>query len=143
MKTQLIILRSCTPELTHQVQERGAIAFLTDSCSIEISRPPIISSEGSRVQLPPDSVREINRSLALSCKYGDNVQGEQVQHQLKCSAIAIQLVKPCVDFLNLWLQLDNRNAPQTASRDVSDLGKRAVPEPYLSYQQHNCLTACG
>jgi hypothetical protein len=92
------------------------------------------------VPLSQESVREIERSLALSCAYEDRNSSETVRHQLQCVTIALQLVKPTSDFLNLWILLDGNNMTEMVARDVSDLGKKIGPEPYLNYQQHNCLT---
>ena len=138
-KTHLILLRSCSSDLIQEVRNNGPVLFPHVPIPIVLSQPPTIQSGTGRVPLSQESVREIERSLALSCAYEDRNSSETVRHQLQCVTIALQLVKPTSDFLNLWILLDGNNMTEMVARDVSDLGKKIGPEPYLNYQQHNCL----
>lgn len=139
-KTQLMLLRSYSPELIQYVRDNGPVLLPHVSIPIVLSQSPTIQPVTGRVPLSRESVREVERSLALSCTYEDYNSSDAIRHQLQCVIIAFQLVKPTSDFLNLWIQLDSSNMTEMATRDVSDLGKKIGPEPYLNYQQHNCLT---
>lgn len=139
-KTQLILLSSCSPELVQRVRDNGQLMLPHIPIPIAVSKPPSLQPQTGRVQLSTESVRKIDRSLALSYTYEDHAAADAVHHQPRCLAIAFQLVKPTSDFLNLWMQLDGSGTTEVATREVSDLGQRIGPEPYLSYQQHNCLT---
>lgn len=139
-KTQLMLLPSCSQELIQRVRNNGQLEILKVPHLIVLSQAPAIRPQTGRVPLSAECVRQVEQSLALSCRYEDEAGGNAVCHQLRCAATALQLIKPISDFLNLWMQLDDENTPELAARDIADLGKRIGPEPYLSYQQHNCLT---
>ena len=138
-KTQLMLLPSCSQELIQRVRNNGQLEILKIPRLILLSQAPAIQPQTGRVPLSVECVRQVDRSLVLSCKYEDETGGDGVCHQLRCASIALQLIRPTSDFLNLWMQLDDQNTPEMAARDIADLGKRIGPEPYLSYQQHNCF----
>jgi hypothetical protein len=86
-----------------------------------------------------ESAKAIERTMALSCEYGDDVSFDVVRHELHQVAVAIQPVKPSRLFLELWLQIDADGEPAYADRSVRDFGILSGPEPYLQYQQHNTV----
>lgn len=141
-QTQLILLRSCSKDLQQAIGTGGPIVCgKYPTADITLSQPPKIQSETGRVPLSKESICLIERTLALSCTYdSDKVDAEGVRHQLQLVAIALQLVKPTFSFLQLWVQLDRNHTTEMVERSVSDLGLELGPEPYLQYQQHNCLT---
>jgi len=140
MKTQLILLRDCSRELVAAVAQHGPFLFATTPVgSVYLRNPPAIAPGVGRVPLMSESVREIERSMALSCECGDDVSFDVVRHELQQVAVAIQLVKPSRLFLELWLQLDGDGEPEYADRSVRDFGILSGPELYLQYQQHNTV----
>src|SRR5277367_4266953 len=140
IKTQLILLKSSSDELKKRIATGGPIA-LPGAPSIVLSLPPKIAHEAGRVPLRRAVVEDIERnSIAIAWTYDSGViANETVSHQLRIVAIALQLVKPTVLFLNLWLQLDSDNLTEMVHRPVSDLD-RLLPGPYVQYQQHHCIT---
>lgn len=142
-KIQLILLRNCSPELKRAIETTGPIECISDPHVVLSQVPQMIPGTGS-VPLSGDSLNEVERSLALSCTYEEATTEdcETVRHQLKLVAIALQLVKPTVSFLELWLKLATGNLTEAVNRPVSDLG-RSGPwniSPYLEYQQSNRIT---
>lgn len=109
--------------------------------AVTLSLPPKIAAEAGRVPLRKTVVERIEKnSIAIACTYNAGIVADSTaKHQLEVVAIALQLVKPTVHFLSLWLQLDNGNLTETADRPVSDLD-RFMPEAYLEYQQHNVIS---
>ncbi len=141
-KTQLILLRSYTTELIETIRSRGAIECIGETASpVVLTTPPMIVAETGRIPLSKDDVREVERCLALSCTFeSESIREGHVRHQLDLVAIALQLVKPAANFLELWLQLDHSGETEMVNRPVSHLGHTMGPHIYLQYQQHNCLT---
>ena len=139
-KTQLILLTRGSDDLREKIVKDGPIV-LPGTPTAVLSFPPKIIAETGRVHLRQTVVERIERkSIAIVCKYDTSVFADQVvKHQLKVVAITLQLVKPTVQFLNLWLQLDGENLTEMVAHPVSDLD-RSSPEPYLQYQQHNVIT---
>jgi hypothetical protein len=138
-KTQLILLQSGSDDLRQKLATEGSIA-LFDTPTVVLALPPKIVSDAGRVHLRNGVVDDINRnSISILCMYDDgNFSQQMVRHQLEIAAIAIQLVQPTYYFLDLWLQLDGNNLTEMVSRPVQDID-RFLPDPYLQYQQHNCL----
>lgn len=141
-KMQVVLLRSCAEDFRCTVATSGPIGCPVDpAIPIVLRQPPKIQAETGRAPLRNDSIRKIERMLALSCMYDDKeADGEAVRHQLMLFEIAFQLVKPTVSFMQLWMRLEENNLTDMVSRPVSDLGRELGPDPYLQYQQHNCLT---
>src|SRR5271157_4080657 len=139
-KTQLVLLKSGSDKLKQKIAAGGPIV-LCGTPSVVLSSPPKITPETGRVPLRKEVVEDIEKSsIAISCTYDNGViANEMVRHQLHIVAIALQLVKPTMFFLNLWLQLDSDDLTEMVLRPVSDLD-RFPPEPYLRYQQHHCIT---
>jgi hypothetical protein len=139
-KTQLILLESGSTELKAKIATGGPLV-LSGTPSVVLSLPPKITPETGRVPLRKEVVEGIEtNSIAILCTYDNGVfANEMVRHQLESIAIALQLVKPTVFFLDLWLQLDSNNLTEMVQRPVSDLD-RFSPRPYLLYQQHHSLT---
>jgi hypothetical protein len=139
-KTQLILLNGGSDGLKAKIAKDGPIA-LPGTPPVVLSLPPRITAEAGLVRLREAVVESIARnSIAIACAYDtDVIAGEAVKHQLEVVAITFQLVKPTVQFLNLWLQLDGNNLTERVARPVSDLD-RSFPESYLQYQQHNVIT---
>jgi hypothetical protein len=139
MKTQLILLCDCSRELSAAVVQHGPILCATTPVgSIHLRIPPALTPGSGRVPLTAESIKAIERTMALSCEYEDDV-GLAVRHELQQVGVAIQLAKPTRLFLELWLQLDGEGEPEYADRSVRDLGILLGPEPYLQYQQHNTI----
>jgi hypothetical protein len=108
---------------------------------VVLALPPKIAPNAGSVQLRKSVFDKIARnSISLLCEYDDSaVEQRAVRRQLEIAAIAIQLVKPTYSFLDLWIQLDSTNLSEMVTRPVQDID-RFQPEPYLKYQQHNCIT---
>jgi hypothetical protein len=142
MKTQLILLCDCSRELCTAVAQHGPILCATTPVgSIYLRIPPALAPESGRVPLTAESIKAIERSMALSCEYEDDVNFNAVRHELQQVAVAIQLAKPTRLFLGLWLQLDADGKPEYTDRSVRDFGILSGPAPYLQYQQHNTIEA--
>jgi hypothetical protein len=140
MKSQLLVLRGCSAKLVETIDASGPILCDSATPPIYLARSPKFVAETGRVPLPPESIREIDRTLALRCDYDTRVPGgEDVRHRLDIVAIALQLVKPTYPFLELWLQLDEQGLPELVSTPVRQLGFLIDRGMYLAYQQHNVI----
>ena len=136
-KKQILLLRSCDSKLIKITTQTGSIQCTSD---IILSLPPAITPNAGRVPLSEMNVLQIKNMIALSSTYDSNINNiDSVHHRLRLVAITLQLVKPTCNFLNLWLLLDGNNMTEAVDRTVSYLGPGS-PEPYLAYQQHNCIT---
>lgn len=141
IQTELLLLRSCSDEFCRSIKETGPIQCPNDPLiPIVLSQPPKIRPGTGKVPLSQESARQIERMLSLSCIHdSDIVEAETVRHELSLLGIAFQLVKPTYSFLQLRMCLDGNGLTEIVNRPVSDLGRDLGAEPYLQYQQHNCL----
>jgi hypothetical protein len=92
-KTQVLLQRSFSKELDQAVGTSGLIAWASDpAITVVLSRPQKLQPGTGRVPLSKESVRAIERTLALSCTYETKkAEMQSVRHQLNLLAIAFQL----------------------------------------------------
>jgi hypothetical protein len=138
--TQLRLLRDCGQKLV-QIVSAGPIECMSAGpVRVLLTSPQPIPPNTGKFPLSSENTREIDRMLALRCDYDPSKpSGESVHHLLDVFAIALQLVKPTHSFLDLWLQLDERELPELITTPVRQLGYMIDPGMYLAYQQHNVI----
>jgi hypothetical protein len=138
-KMRLLFLRSASDELKHRIDTSGPLRCCTTPL-IEIGRPPTIPGSAPEWMIRPDDRKELMSYLAIKSEYDPtDSAAEDVKSKIDNVAIALQLVKPTVNFLEYWLTLDSTGDPRLCSRKIH-LIKATPPDPYLSYQQHNVIT---
>jgi hypothetical protein len=122
-KTQALLQRSCSKELHQAVGTSDLTAWASDpATTVVLSRPQKLQPGTGRASLSKESLREIERTLALSCAdETEKADMQSVRHPLNLLASAFQLVKPTSSFLELWMQLNSNLLTEMVDRPVTAL----------------------